>query len=476
MDFARVAQHLTRHLQRTREAPVAVRVDPREIRTHLRDLYAFAEPTPLDAVFDDVTEMMWRWTEHGNNPRHVGLFRPGVDPTCVIAETLAAAYDANLATWNFAPAANEIERHTLAFLMRRFGLDPDAGIAQFTSGGQESNHTAVIVALTQAFPEIARKGLRALRGRPVFYLSSEGHHSFDKVAHATGLGREALRFVPVDARLRMDVDLLREMIKIDRTRGDLSFMLIATAGTTSAGVIDPLGELGEIARAEGLWYHVDAAWGGAAIVSDRLRPLLAGIEQADSITCDAHKWFSVPVGCGMFFCRSRQPLATAFGTETAYVPEQSDDGRVYPFITSLQWSRRFNGLKLFMLLAERGQQGVAERIERQTAIGYALRERLRAADFSIVNDTPLPVICFTHAALGADPAAHDRVCAYLAERQIAWMSRTLLDHRTPALRACITHVDTNEHDLEAMVEGLRAAIGVVSADVRSVPGVPSVRS
>jgi aromatic-L-amino-acid decarboxylase len=194
-------------------------------------------------------------------------------------------------------------------------------------------------------------------------------------------------------------------------------------------------------------------------VSDRLRPLLEGIEQADSITCDAHKWFSVPVGCGMFFCRSRQALAAAFGTETTYVPAQSDDGRVYPFITSLQWSRRFNGLKLFMLLAERGQAGVAARIERQTSMGEALRARLRAADFLIVNDTPLPVVCFTHPALGDDAAAYDRVCAYLAERQIAWISRTLLDHRQPALRACITHVDTDERDLDAMVEGLGAAVG-----------------
>ncbi len=458
--FARVADHVTRHWGRRREAPVAVRVDPHEIRAHLRDRYAFASPTPLDSVFDDVTDMLWRWTEHASNPRHVGLFRPGVDPTCVIAETLVAAYDPNLATWNFAPAANEIERHTFAFLMRRFGLDPDSGLAQFTSGGQESNHTAVIAALTQAFPEVARHGLRALRGRPLFYLSSEGHHSFDKVAHATGLGRDALRFVPVDANLRMDVEALREMIAIDRKRGDLPFMLIATAGTTSAGVIDPLVELGGVAREEGLWYHVDAAWGGAAIVSDRLRPLLAGIEQADSITCDAHKWFSVPVGCGMFFCRTRQAMATAFGTQTAYVPEQSHDGRVYPFITSLQWSRRFNGLKLFMLLAEHGQAGMAVRIERQMAIGDALRSRLRATDFAIVNETPLPVICFTHAALRGDPALHDRVVAQLAEGQIAWMSRALLDHRTPALRACITHVETDERDLEAIVEGLRAAVGV----------------
>jgi aromatic-L-amino-acid decarboxylase len=458
MDFQRVARHVADHLQRTREAPIAIRVSPEEIRAHLQEGYQFTEGRDLEAVFEDVTAMLWRWTQHKSNPRHFGLFQPGVDPTCVIAETLVAAYDANLATWDFAPAASEIERHTLGFLMRRFGLDPDSGAAHFTSGGQESNHSAVIAALTCAFPEMGRQGLRALGGNPVFYLSAEGHHSFEKVAHATGLGREALRFVPVDARLRMDAAALARQIASDRSRGCLPFLIVGTAGTTSAGVIDPLPELAEVAREHGLWYHVDAAWGGAAIVSDRLRPLLAGIEHADSITCDAHKWLSVPVAAGMFFCRTRRSVEAAFATETTYVPEQAADGRVYPFVTSLQWSRRFNGLKLFMLLAERGQPGLAARLEHQTAMGDALRTRLLEAGFVLLNDTPLPVVCFTHRTIAGDVAAHDRICAVLGERQIAWISRTLLPRRTPALRACITHFQTGRDDLDALVDGVRDAL------------------
>jgi glutamate/tyrosine decarboxylase-like PLP-dependent enzyme len=150
MDFHRVADHVSHYLSNTRDAPVSVRAQPEEIRTHLRARYPFIEPRPLEAVFDDVAAMLWKWTEHAGNPRHMGLFRPGVDRTCVVAEMMAAAYDPNLATWDFAPAANEIERHTLAFVMRRFGLDPERGIAQFTSGGQESNHTAVTLAGTDA--------------------------------------------------------------------------------------------------------------------------------------------------------------------------------------------------------------------------------------------------------------------------------------------------------------------------------------
>jgi aromatic-L-amino-acid/L-tryptophan decarboxylase len=458
MEIEAAARQVTAYLERTREAPLAVRVDPETIRRHLRARYAFDTPLAADAVVADVTDMLWRWTEHATNPRHFGLFRPGVDPVCVIADLIAAAYDPNLATWDFSPAANEIERHVLAFLMRRFGLDPDAGTAQFTSGGQESNHTAVVVALSDRCGGVGEHGVRSLPGDPVFYLSGEGHHSFDKVAHATGLGRRALRFVPVDAALRMDPGALETMIAADRVEGRLPFLVVATAGTTSAGVIDPLDRIAAIAQRHGLWYHVDAAWGGAAILSDRLRAALAGIEHADSITCDAHKWLSVPVGAGMFFCRRRSAVESAFATETAYVPDQSRETRTYPFITSLQWSRRFIGLKVFLLLTTHGRQGIGARIEHQTAMGDLLRERLRGAGFTVLNDTPLPVVCFTHPSIAGDARAHNAIAIELGDRQLAWISRTRLDSRTPALRACITHFDSGPADIGALVDALENVV------------------
>jgi aromatic-L-amino-acid/L-tryptophan decarboxylase len=139
------------------------------------------------------------------------------------------------------------------------------------------------------------------------------------------------------------------------------------------------------------------------------------------------------------------------------VPERAADGRVYPFVTSLQWSRRFIGLKLFMLLAEHGQPGLAARLEHQAAMGDALRQRLLHAGFTVLNETPLPVVCLTHRAIAGDLAAHDRICARLGERQIAWISRTLLGRHTPALRACITHFQTDTSDLDALVDGIREA-------------------
>ena len=165
-------------------------------------------------------------------------------------------------------------------------------------------------------------------------------------------------------------------------------MVVGTAGTTAAGAIDPLPDLARFCRSENLWFHVDAAWGGAAIISPRLKHYLAGIDAADSITCDAHKWFSVPMGAGMFFCRHPDAVAEAFRAETSYMPRKTDAPVDDPYTTTVQWSRRFIGLKLFLALAQHGEAGIAEMIEHQARMGDVLRESLKSSGWSIVNTTP----------------------------------------------------------------------------------------
>jgi glutamate/tyrosine decarboxylase-like PLP-dependent enzyme len=456
MDFVSLARTALDRAAARRTDVLGVAVSPAEVRAHLAR-YDFDGPVPLEALLTDVDDLLTRWTEHATHPLHVGLFRPAPDPLCAVADAMAAVHDPNLATWDFAPAACEIERHVLDALAARFGLPPGGGLHQFTSGGQEANHTAVIAALVRAFPGCAQGGLRAVPGQPVFYLSAEGHASFDKVAHATGLGRAALRRVAVDGSLRLSLPDLERRIAADRRAGLLPFLVVGTAGTTGGGAIDPLPALADLARAEGLWFHVDAAWGGAAAVSDRLRPLLAGIERADSITCDAHKWLSVTVGAGMLFSRHRDPLERAFGVETAYVPPQARDGRTYHFTTGMQWSRRFIGLKLFLVMAAHGWQGIAGRIEHQVRVADHLRALLRARGFTVANDTPLPLVCFTHPRL-PDAAAHERVATRLRLDQTAWLSRVILGGHVPALRACITSYETCADDMDTLVRAVEEAL------------------
>jgi glutamate/tyrosine decarboxylase-like PLP-dependent enzyme len=445
--YQTLGRHIDTHLQRIHQAPLDTRLEPGHMRAHLR-AYDFYDPRDDSDVFADVARLLWNGMQHASNPLHMGLFRPAADPACIVADALVALYDPNLATYDFAPAAHEIERHTLYAVAERIGFDLSEGAANFTSGGEEANNTAVSVALTHAFPGAGEHGLRALPGQPTMYVSAEAHHSFDKIAHRSGLGRQAVRWIPVQDDLRMDPQALREYVATDRANGCLPFLIVGTAGTTTAGAIDPLSVLADIAAQEGLWFHTDGAWGGAAAVSRTLRPALAGMERADSLTFDAHKWLSMTVGAGMFFCRHAGPVHATFTTRTPYVPPQSSD-RPSPFVTTMQWSRRFMGLKLFMTLARHGWQGVVSRIEHQTDMAHHLRRQLERTGWRIFNDTPLPVVCFGRS--DVDPVT---MAAILLRRQQAWISPVRLGGNQSALRACITHYGTEIDDVDHLVEVL----------------------
>ena len=420
-------------------------VTPQEIRSYLASRYDFTRPLALDDVVADVEQMLGSWQVQVTHPRYFGLFNPSVTLASIIADTLVAMYNPQLATWRTSPAANEIERHTLAWLTGKFGF-PATAIASFTNGGAEANLSAVIVALTRTFPDYGEHGLRRLTASPAIYLTSEAHHSFNKIAHMTGLGRRAVRTVASDRHLKMDLGDLARRVAEDRRDGFAPFMVVGTVGTTAAGAIDPLPDLARFCRAEGLWFHVDAAWGGAAIISPALRGNLAGIDAADSITCDAHKWFSVPMAAGMFFCRHADSVGEAFRVETSYMPGKTVGPVLDPYTTSVQWSRRFIGLKLFLALAHHGESGYVEMIEHQARMGDVLRKSLTRSGWRVVNTTPLPLVCFTR-----DGLVTAKFLAALYARQIAWMSEVRLGDGAAVVRACITSFRTTESDIEWVV-------------------------
>lgn len=454
-----VRSAVTRLQGDTASGPIVPNVTPHEIRNYLASQYDFTHPVELDDVVADVERMLRTWQVQVTHPRYFGLFNPSVTLASVVADTLVAMYNPQLATWRTSPAANEIERHTLGWLTDKFGL-PATAAASFTTGGAESNLSAVVVALTRAFPDYGEAGLRRLSRAPTIYLTQEAHHGFEKIAHMTGIGRQALRKVATGPDLKMDLEDLARRVAEDRRDGFAPFMVVATAGTTGAGVIDPLPDLARFCRSQELWFHVDAAWGGAAIVSPRLRRHLAGIGDADSITCDAHKWFSVPMGAGMFFCLHPDAVAAAFRATTSVMPGETD-GVVDPYSTSVQWSRRFIGLKLFLALAHHGESGYVEMIEHQARMGDVLRKSLARAGWRIVNTTPLPVVCFT-----SDGLVPAKFLAALYERQIAWMSEIRLGDSPPVVRACITSFRTTEADIEWVVREM-SPLAAVKAEAKA---------
>src|ERR1700689_1309358 len=209
------------------DGPILPTVTAEEIRTYLASRYDFHQSLPLEEVVTDVEKMLRTWQVQVTHPRYFGLFNPSVTLASVVADTLVAMYNSQLANWRTSPAANEIERHTLGWLAEKFGL-PRNCIATFTSGGTEANLSAVVVALTRAFPDYGEHGLRHLNGIPSIYLTEETHHSFSKIAHMTGLGRRALRPVVTDRDLKMNLGELRRRVAEDRQNGFLPFLVVGT--------------------------------------------------------------------------------------------------------------------------------------------------------------------------------------------------------------------------------------------------------
>ncbi len=459
------------YLRNIATARVAPRLDVEKIRAELtrRD---FAEPAGAVEALDFVADAMWRYQVHTGHPRYFGLFNPASTTMGIAADTLVAAFNPQLAAWSHSPFAVEVERHLVRAFGQKFGYDPAIIDGVFTTGGSEANHTALLAALANAFPEFGERGLRAAPAQPVFYVSSQGHHSFLKAARASGLGTAAAREIPVDDELRMNVGAVADRIERDRAEGLKPLMIVATAGTTSAGVIDPIGELAEVAAGERVWFHVDAAWGGAAAFVPELRAALDGIEKADSITFDAHKWLSAPMGAGLYLTRRPEVLDRTFGVATNYMPRDAVGLDVVdPFTHSIQWSRRFIGLKVFMSLLVAGWDGYAESIRRQAAMGDRLRRGLQDSGWAVVNQTPLPVVCFIDRALWEGPTAEylEAVCRSVVASGEAWLSIARIgdDHR-PVLRAGITSYRTEEADVDALVESLnRARIREGGRSVRS---------
>ena len=444
-----------------RAAPVA---DPATVRALLSPL-DFSQPLDPHAALDFAAKNLWEWQVHTPHPRYFGLFNPAPTDMSIAADALAAAFNPQLASWNHSPFAVEVEQHLVRAFAARFGY-PEASVdGTFCSGGAEANHTALLAALVHTFPGFARQGLRSLDGQPALYVSAQSHHSFIKAARACGLGSDAVRSIPVNSALRMDVGDLAEQIKRDREAGFAPFFVAATAGTTNAGVIDPLPRLADMAARQGLWFHVDAAWGGAAALVPELRPLLTGIERSDSITFDAHKWLSVSMGAGMFLTRHPEILSQAFRITTEYMPRPGGEDTIDPYTHSIQWSRRFIGLKVFLSLLVAGWDGYGAVIRHQTAMGDLLRRELEGDGWDIVNQTRLPVVCFTDSRI-----LPERQAAYLeaigqevVSSGVAWISTTRLDHGQPVLRACITNYKTGPQDVRALVGALENARGKIHA-------------
>lgn len=414
--------------------------------------FDFATPRHLADLLPWVVEQLEHGIVHLTHPRYCGLFNPQPSFPAECADRIVAAFNPQLATATTSPVPVELEAHVIRAIARRAGL-PDSATGHFTTGGSEANFTALICALTRAHAAFGRRGVRAFAGDPMMYVSRDAHVAWFKIAHQAGIGRAAVRVVDTDAAGQMEPGALRAAIAEDRAAGRIPVMIAATAGTTGAGMVDPLHACSRIARDAGLWYHVDAAWGGAVIVSDRLRPLLAGIETADSITIDAHKWLATTMGCGMFLTPHGGVLNDAFHVAASTAPFMPSNARhLDPYVTTAQWSRRFLGLRLFVALAAAGWQGYAAHVERAVDLIATLKAELAARGWTIANSSEMAVLCVIPPA-GFLPAA-EIARAVVASRE-GWVASTRFQGRD-VVRICVTNGETSPSDMHALADLLHA--------------------
>ena len=312
-----------------------------------------------------------------------------------------------------------------------------------------------------------------VRGRPqlTFYASHETHFTVDRAADVLGLGESAVRKVAVDDRLAMRPDDLERLIEADLAAGALPAAIIATAGTTGTGAIDPIDELADVAARVGAWLHVDAAYGGAVVVSEKLRPLLRGIERADSIAFDAHKWLYAPLLSAFVLVRDASVLNRSFSAHAAYVEQDreiADRGVDFGF-EGLQLSRSFTALHVWVALLAHGRAAFARRIEHDVALTNWLAEQVRATpELELACEPSLSICCFRYRPAGSDDEA------YLDRLNTRVMTELQLDgrvfpsnadvHGRAAIRTCLVSFRTEAPHLELLLDltreiGARVHVG-----------------
>jgi len=416
-------------------------------------------------ILDEVTRALVDKGFHVPSANYFGLMNPTPTYVAVLAEALVAALNPQLATQARSQLASKLEDQTVRWIGERIGWTEKIG-GTFTSGGNEANFSALALALDAHFPGLMENGIAATGVRPVFYCSSESHHSLDKSAGLLGLGRQAARRVRVNERVQMDVAALERQIEKDQAAGEDPFAVVATAGTTNSGAIDDIELIAGVCQRHKLWLHVDGAYGAAAVFSDKHRGLVRGIERADSVTIDPHKWLAMPFAAGVVLTRHPETLLSAFGTQTPYMPKMPGATMIDNFKISTQWSRRMNSLKLYLTLRVHGRKAYEELIDRQMELAAQLARMVEASEeFELAAPQALPILNLRL----RSPKPHEErmttlhaaVVEEITRSGERWISLTHVNGRS-VLRVMIISYLTGPSQIEALWKELGVAAAKVS--------------
>jgi aromatic-L-amino-acid decarboxylase len=459
----------TELLERLPDLPVALPGGEAEVRA------AVALPVPEEPMSDDellgyLRELTFRWSMYPGHPRFLAYISGAGTAPGVAADLLAAGLNQNVGGWRLAPAATEIELHFTRWFAEQFGLPAGAG-GLLVSGGAMANFVALKVARDRKAGLGVRQTGMAAGGPFAMYASEEVHVVTDRAADMLGLGMDAVRKVAVDEVLRMRPDALADAIALDRAAGVRPLAVVATAGTVATGAIDPLPEIADVCEREGLWFHVDAAYGGPAVLADDLRPLFAGIERAHSIAFDPHKWLYTQHSGGCVIVRDLFWLVDSFGAAPSYVHEDKERTRHGLDLAMFgpQFSRGFQSLKVWLSLLAHGRRAYGERISHDAELARYLGAVIESReDFQLACPVGLSITCFRYVPpdLPAGPVEErERYLDRLNERVMTevqldgrvYYSNAVLGGRF-VLRSCLVNFRTEAEDMDAVVD-VTAEIG-----------------
>jgi glutamate/tyrosine decarboxylase-like PLP-dependent enzyme len=444
-------------LERMRELPVSRPFDAAEVAAAAA-LPIRSQPIPVADLAALLRPLVM---EHSTLCGHPGFMAyvsgSGTVPGAA-ADLLAAALNPNVGGWTISPAASELELHLMRWLAERFGLPEGAG-GLMTSGGAASNLTALKAARdARTDGDVRRDGVAGLR--LVLYASEEAHATIAEAADMLGLGERAVRAIPTDDGYRMRVSELRRAVADDLAAGMRPFCVVATAGTTATGAIDPLPAVAAVCAEHGLWLHVDAAYGGAAALAPELRPLLDGIELADSIAFDPHKWLYTPQSSACLLVRDPRHLLQSYSIHAAYVRDDASLSGRGTNIGELgpQWSRAFLALKVWLSLAAHGTDAYGRRIAHDVELARYLDRRVREhPDLEPMSPVTLSIACFRYAPAAAAlddatlDALNERLMVAIRRDGRAFPSNVELGGRY-GLRACLVNHRTEAGDIDALMD------------------------
>src|SRR5712691_1775576 len=464
-----VVDWIADYLTNVESYPVLAHTAPGDIRRAL-PVQAPAQPESMGSILEDFERVIMPGITHWNVPGFMAYFANTASGPGILGEMLTGALNVNAMLWRTSPAATELEQVTLDWLRQMLGLpDPLFGVINDTAS---SGVLYALAAAREALPlHIRQNGMagRADMPRLRFYASQEAHSSVEKAGIVLGVGQAGLRKIDVDAQFRMDVGQLEQAIREDIAEGWQPFAVVATVGTTSTTSVDPVPQIADICERNGLWLHVDGAYGGSAAVDPAMRWTMAGCERADTMIVNPHKWLFTPIDCSVFYTRKPDVVKAAFSLVPEYLRNTESTGEEVPNLMDYGTSlgRRFRSLKLWMIMRYFGQEGLAARIREHNRLAQLVPGWVDdASTFERLAPTPFSTICFRAHPTGMDDeskleALNEGIMNSINAHGRFFLSHTKLNGKF-TIRVAIGNIRTTETDIRDLWNILQTCLKDIS--------------